>query len=283
MTAGEIFPVSGEIVLNKDQAVSRMEAATSTPTEAASMPSLAQRLFSEWIGTAFLLAAVVGSGIMAAKLAGGNGAVALLCNTLPTGAIWVVLILIFGPVSGAYLNPAVSVAFALRPALPWRDAALYIPTQIVGGIVGVWAVHGMFGLPLWQFSAMARTGTGQWLAETVGTFGVILTIFGCVARAPSALPFAVGLYVTSASWFTASGSFANPAVTIARSLSDTFAGIAPAGVLVFIISQVAGMVLGVAVALWLWPKSANMKMCTAAWGYGRQLVTQSRNIATAQQ
>jgi glycerol uptake facilitator-like aquaporin len=253
MTTGEIFPASGDIVLNKDNAVSRMEAAAPTTTAAIAMPSLAQRLFSEWIGTAFLLAAVVGSGIMASRLAGGNGAVALLGDTMPTGAIWVVLILVFGPVSGAHLNPAVSVAFVLRGALPWRDAAFYIPAQVIGGIVGVWAVHGMFGLPLWQFSVMARTGAGQWLAETVGTFGLILTIFGCLARTPSAIPFAVGLYVTSASWFTASGSFANPAVTIARSLSDTFTGIAPAGVSAFIIAQFAGMLLAVAVAVWLWP------------------------------
>jgi glycerol uptake facilitator-like aquaporin len=253
MTTGEIFPASGDIVLNKDNAVSRMEAAAPTTTAAIAMPSLAQRLFSEWIGTAFLLAAVVGSGIMASRLAGGNGAVALLGDTMPTGAIWVVLILVFGPVSGAHLNPAVSVAFVLRGALPWRDAAFYIPAQVIGGIVGVWAVHGMFGLPLWQFSVMARTGAGQWLAEAVGTFGLILTIFGCLARTPSAISFAVGLYVTSASWFTASGSFANPAVTIARSLSDTFTGIAPAGVSAFIIAQFAGMLLAVAVAVWLWP------------------------------
>jgi glycerol uptake facilitator-like aquaporin len=253
MTPGEISPVSGEIVLNKDQAVSRVEAVTPMTTEAGSMPSLAQRLFSEWLGTAFLLAAVVGSGIMAAKLAGGNGVVALLCNTLATGAIWVVLILVFGSTSGAHFNPAVSLAFALRGALPWRDAALYIVAQLVGGTVGVWAAHGMFELPLWQFSGMARTGTGQRLAETIATFGLILTIFGCLARTPSAISFAVGLYVTSASWFTASGSFANPAVTIARSMSDTFAGIAPAGVLAFIIAQIAGMLLAVAVAVWLWP------------------------------
>jgi len=217
------------------------------------MPSLEQRLFAEWIGTAFLLAAVVGSSIMAVKLVGDNGAVAFLCNALAIGAIWVVLIFVFGPVSGAHLNPAVSVAFALRGALAWRDAAFYIPAQVIGGIAGVWAVHGMFGLPLWQFSIMARTGAGQWLAETVGTFGLILTIFGCLARTPSAIPFAVGLYVTSASWFTASGSFANPAVTIARSLSNTFTGIAPAGVSAFIIAQFAGMLVAVAVAVWLWP------------------------------
>ena len=220
------------------------------------MPSLAQRLFSEWLGTAFLLAAVVGSGIMAAKLAGDNGAVALLCNTLATGAILVVLISVFGPLSGAHFNPAVSLAFALRAALPWPDAALYIAVQVVGGIVGVWAAHLMFELPLWQFSATSRTGSGQWLAEAVATFGLVLTIFGCVARAPSAIPFAVGLYITSAYWFTASTSFANPAVTIARSLSDTFAGIAPAGVLAFILAQLVGMFVAVAVAVWLWPNAA---------------------------
>ena len=220
------------------------------------MPSLSQRLFSEWLGTAFLLAAVVGSGIMAAKLAGGNGAVALLCNTLATGAILVVLISVLGPLSGAHFNPAVSLAFALRAALPWPDAALYIAVQVVGGIVGVWAAHLMFELPLWQFSATSRTGSGQWLAEAVATFGLVLTIFGCVARAPSAIPFAVGLYITSAYWFTASTSFANPAVTIARSLSDTFAGIAPAGVLAFILAQLVGMFVAVAVAVWLWPNAA---------------------------
>src|SRR6516162_1139241 len=218
------------------------------------MPSLAQRLFSEWLGTAFLLAAVVGSGIMAAKLAGGNVAVALLCNTLATGAILVVLIAVFGPVSGAHFNPVVRLAFALRAALRWQDATLYIAAQVVGGIVGVWAAHLMFELPLWQFSMTSRTGTGQWLAEAVATFGLVSTICGCVARAPSAVPFAVGLYITSAYWFTASTSFANPAVTIARSLSDTFAGIAPAGVLAFIVAQFGGAIAAVAVASWLWEK-----------------------------
>jgi glycerol uptake facilitator-like aquaporin len=208
---------------------------------------------TSWLGTAFLLAAVVGSGIMAAKLAGGNGAVALLCNTLATGAILVVLIEIFGPLSGAHFNPAVSLAFALRAALPWHDAALYIAAQVVGGMVGVWAAHLMFELPVWQFSATTRTGIGQWFAEAVATFGLVLTIFGCVARAPSAAPIAVGLYITSAYWFTASTSFANPAVTIARSLSDTFAGIAPVGVLAFIVAQLVGMLVAVAVTEWLWP------------------------------
>ena len=220
------------------------------------MPSLAQRAFAEWLGTAFLLAAVVGSGIMAQKLAGGNGALALLCNTLPTGAILVVLILTFGPLSGAHFNPAVSLAFALRGELPWSTAALYIAAQVVGGIVGVWAAHLMFELPLWQFSVTVRTGPGQWLAEAVATFGLVLTIFGCVARTPAAVPYAVGLYITAAYWFTASTSFANPAVTIARSLSDTFAGIAPSGVLAFIAAQLGGMLTAVAVGAWLWPKAA---------------------------
>ena len=216
------------------------------------MPSLAQRVFSEWLGTAFLLAAVVGSGIMAQKLAGGNDALALLCNTLPTGAILAVLILMFGPLSGAHFNPAVSLAFALRGELPWTTAAIYIVAQVAGGIIGVWAAHLMFELPLWQFSITGRTGPGQWLAEAVATFGLLLTIFGCVARAPSAMPYAVGLYITSAYWFTASTSFANPAVTIARSLSDTFTGIAPSGVLAFIAAQLVGMLAAVAVGRWLW-------------------------------
>lgn len=216
------------------------------------MASLAQRGVAEGLGTAFLLAAVVGSGIMAAKLAGGNGALALLCNTLPTGAILTVLILTFGPVSGAHFNPAVSIAFTLRGELPMRTAAIYVGAQVIGGILGVWAAHLMFELPLWQISITARTGPGQWLAEAVATFGLLLTILGCNARTPSAVPYAVGLYITSAYWFTASTSFANPAVTIARSLSDTFAGIAPAGVLAFIGAQLLGMLAAVTLGRWLW-------------------------------
>jgi len=217
------------------------------------MPSLAQRAVSEGLGTAFLLAAVVGSGIMAAKLAGGNNAIALLCNTLPTGAILVVLILIFGPLSGAHFNPAVTLAFALRGGLPWSIAALYIVVQVLGGVAGVWVAHLMFELPVWQFSTSARIGSGQWLAEAVATFGLLLTIFGCIARKPEAT-YAVGLYITSAYWFTSSTSFANPAVTIARSLSDSFAGIAPAGVAAFIIAQLAGMLAAVVLGPWLWRK-----------------------------
>ncbi len=216
------------------------------------MASLPRRACAEALGTAFLLAAVVGSGIMAQKLAGGNGALALLCNTLPTGAILTVLILIFGPMSGAHLNPAVSAAFALRGELPWRVAALYVACQLVGGIVGTLAAHLMFELPLWQLSATVRTGHGQWFAEAVATFGLILTIFGCLSCSQAAVPYAVGLYITSAYWFTASTSFANPAVTIARSLSDTFAGIAPAGVMAFVVAQLAGMLAAVIVSRWLW-------------------------------
>jgi len=220
------------------------------------MPSLGQRLAAEWLGTAFLLAAVVGSGIMAQKLAGGNAALALLCNTIPTGAILVVLILIFGPLSGAHFNPAVTLAFAARGELPWVIAALYIAVQMAGGVAGVWAAHLMFELPLWQSSLTVRTGAGQWFAEGVATFGLLLTIFGCVAHAPSAVPYAVGLYITSAYWFTASTSFANPAVTLARSLSDTFAGIAPAGVLAFIAAQLLGAALAVPLSGWLWRREA---------------------------
>jgi glycerol uptake facilitator-like aquaporin len=209
------------------------------------MPSLAQRGVAECLGTAFLLAGVVGSGIMAAKLAGGNGALALLCNTLATGAILTVLILTFGPVSGAHFNPAVSIALALRRELPASVAALYIAAQIAGGIVGVLAAHLMFELPLWQVSVNVRTGPGQWFAEAVATFGLLLAILGTRSA------YAVGLNITAAYWFTASTSFANPAVTIARALSDTYAGIAPAGVLAFIAAQIAGALAAVALARWL--------------------------------
>lgn len=219
------------------------------------MPSLGRRLFSEWLGTAFLLAAVVGSGIMAQKLAGGNAAIALLGNTIPTGAILVVLILIFGPLSGAHFNPAVTLAFASRGELSWRIAAAYILAQIAGAIAGVWIAHMMFELPVWQISMTQRTGAGQWLAEGVATFGLLLTIFGCAARTPAAIPYAVGLYITSAYWFTASTSFANPAVTIARSFSDTFAGIAPSGVIAFIAAQLGGVVIAAITSRWLWPQS----------------------------
>jgi glycerol uptake facilitator-like aquaporin len=220
------------------------------------MPSLGRRLVAEWLGTALLLAAVVGSGIMAQKLAGGNVALALLCNTIPTGAILVVLILVFAPLSGAHFNPAVTLAFSCRGELAWVTAGLYIVAQIAGGIAGVWVAHLMFELPLWQLSLTQRTGAGQWFAEGVATFGLLLTIFGCAARTPGAIPYAVGLYITSAYWFTASTSFANPAVTIARSLSDSFAGIAPGGVLPFIAAQLLGAALALLLSGWLWRPQA---------------------------
>ena len=213
-----------------------------------------KRIVAECLGTAFLLAEVVGSGIMAAKLAGGNGALALLCNTLPTGAILTVLILTFSPISGAHFNPAVSIAMALRRELPVRVAVAYIAAQIVGAIAGVLTAHAMFELPLWQLSATIRAGEGQWFAESVATFGLLLTIFGCAARTPAAIPYAVGLYIMAAYWFTASTSFANPAVTIARSLSDTFAGIAPGGVIPFIGAQIAGALGATVLARWLFEK-----------------------------
>jgi glycerol uptake facilitator-like aquaporin len=217
------------------------------------MPSLGQRLLAEWFGTAFLLAAVVGSGIMAQRLAGGNGALALLCNTLPTGAILAVLILVFGPLSGAHFNPAVSLACAVRGELSWRTVGLYIGAQLLGAVAGVWAAHLMFELPIWQLSATVRTGPAQWLAEAVATFGLLLTIFGTAARTPAAVPYAVGLYITAAYWFTASTSFANPAVTLARALSDTFAGIAPSGVPGFVLAQLLGAAVALVLARWLWP------------------------------
>src|SRR5262249_6891492 len=163
-----------------------------------------RRVASEFLGTAFLLATVIGSGIMAQRLSGGNDALALLCNTLPTGAILTVLILIFGPLSGAHFNPAVSVAFALRRDIPWPVAGRYLLAQIGGAIVGVWAAHLMFEMPMLQFSTHIRTGAGQWLAEAIATFGLLLTILGCIARASGAVAYAVGLYITAAYWFTAS-------------------------------------------------------------------------------
>lgn len=216
--------------------------------------SLTRRLAAEGLGTAFLLATVIGSGIMGERLAGGNDALALLGNTLPTGAILVVLIVIFGPLSGAHFNPAVSVAFALRGELARADAVAYVVVQAVAALIGVWIAHLMFDLPMLQVSEKMRSGPGQWLAEFVATFGLLLTIFGCVARAPHATPVAVGLYITAAYWFTASTSFANPAVTLVRAWSNTFAGIAPAGVAFFVLAQLAGMAAATILAAWLWNK-----------------------------
>jgi len=214
--------------------------------------TLARRLAAEALGTAFLLAAVIGSGIMASRLADGNGALALLCNTIPTGAILVVLIAIFQPVSGAHFNPAVTLALAACNKHPWKDAAPYIAAQIAGAVLGAWAAHLMFELPVLQFGSTVRAGTGQWLAEAVATFGLLLAIFGCLARSPAMVPAVVGLYITAAYWFTASTSFANPAVTIARALSDSFAGIAPENVAAFIAAQLFGALLATLCAGWLW-------------------------------
>jgi glycerol uptake facilitator-like aquaporin len=217
------------------------------------MPVLSRQIGAEFLGTALLLATVVGSGIMAQRLAGGNVALALLGNTLPTGAILVVLILVFGPVSGAHFNPAVSLAMAIREETPWEVVPAYFAAQIIGAVVGVWAAHLMFDLPVWQLSTTVRTGPGQWLAEGIAAFGLLLTIFGCSANERGATAYAVGLYITAAYWFTASTSFANPAVTLARSLSDTFAGIAPSGVLAFIVAQIVGALAAVLLARWFWP------------------------------
>ncbi len=218
---------------------------------------LSRRLLAEAVGSALLLATVVGSGIMGAKLAGGNVALALLGNTLATGAILVVLILIFGPLSGAHFNPVVTLAAAWRGAFARHEILSYVAAQLAGAMAGVWLAHLMFDLPVWQVSSTVRSGRGQWIAEAVATLGLLLTIFGCVARAASAVPYAVGLYITAAYWFTASTSFANPAVTIARSLSDSFAGIAPASAPGFIAAQMAGLVLGVALAGVFWPPAAS--------------------------
>jgi glycerol uptake facilitator-like aquaporin len=166
------------------------------------MSSVAHRVVLETLGTAFLLATVIGSGIMAQRLSGGNDALALLCNTLPTGAILTVLILILGPVSGAHFNPAVSLAFWFDGGISWPMVGIYLLAQLCGAVVGVWAAHLMFELPVWQYSTHIRTGTGQWLAEAVATFGLLLTIFGCISGAPSAVAYAVGLYITAAYWFT---------------------------------------------------------------------------------
>jgi glycerol uptake facilitator-like aquaporin len=211
---------------------------------------LSRPLAAEALGTGLLVATVVGSGIMAAKLAGGNMAIALLGNTIPTGAILVVLNTILGPVSGAHFNPAVSLVMAMRGDLTWRELGPYVVAQIVGGCLGTLVAHAMFDLPLFQLSATARTGAAQWFAEFVAAFGLIGTILGGMRYAPAGVPMLVGLYITAAYWFTASTSFANPAVTIARSLSDTFAGIDPAHAGGFIVAQVLGAMAGL--VLWRW-------------------------------
>jgi glycerol uptake facilitator-like aquaporin len=197
-----------------------------------------RRLIAEALGTLLLLVAVVGSGIMAERLADGNIAVALLANALATGAALVVLISVFGPLSGAHFNPAVTLYFVLRRDTSWRTAALYMPVQILAAIAGVWLAHAMFALPILEVSSHLRDGPAQWLAEFVATAGLLLTIAGGMRFAPLSMPMLVALYITGAYWFTASTSFANPAVTIARSLTDSFAGIAPSSAPGFILAQI---------------------------------------------
>lgn len=214
-------------------------------------PPLARRLAAEGLGAFFLFVTVVGSGIMAEWLAGGNVAVALLANTMATGAILFVLITMLGPISGAHMNPAVSLVAAWRRELPWLDAAAYIAAQLAFGIAGVWAAHAMFDLSILQLSTKARTGPGQWLGEAVATFGLVFTILGTVRHRREWVAPAVALYITAAYWFTSSTSFANPAITVARSLTDSFTGIAPSDVPNFIVSQLIGAGLAALIARWL--------------------------------
>ena len=212
--------------------------------------SLTKRVAAECLGTGLLVVTVVGSGIMGEKLAGGNVALALLGNTLPTGAILVVLILALGPISGAHFNPAVSLVMGLRKEHPWREFLPYAGAQIVGGCVGTLIAHAMFELPLFELAVKVRTGPAQWFAEFVATFGLIVTILAVSRFKSEAIPVAVGLYITAAYWFTASTSFANPAVTIARALTDSFAGIAPGDVPMFIVAQLLGALAGLGVMRW---------------------------------
>jgi glycerol uptake facilitator-like aquaporin len=215
--------------------------------------NLRARLTAEFVGSAFLVAAVVGSGIMGERLASGNVAIALLANTIATGAVLVALILTFGPISGAHLNPAVTVADAIEHGIAWPDALAYIAVQCAGGVAGAILAHLMFGLRWYSFSTHSRRGWSLVLSEFVATFGLLSVIWGCSRLRSRAVPFAVASYITAAYWFTASTSFANPAVTIARSLSDTFAGIRPSDVPLFIVAQVAGALTATLLFRWLVP------------------------------
>jgi glycerol uptake facilitator-like aquaporin len=205
-------------------------------------PSLVHAASCEFVATGLLLIGVVGSGIMAQRLCAGNVGLALLANAIATGGALVALILAFGPQSGAHMNPVVTLAAALTNGLRWRFAAAYLPAQIAGAVAGVWIAHVMFELPILQFSQHVRTGIGQWVAEVVATFGLLVTIWGCRAYRAPVTAFAVAAYITGAYWFTASTSFANPAVTVARALTDTFAGIRPADAPGFILAQLIGLV-----------------------------------------
>jgi glycerol uptake facilitator-like aquaporin len=223
---------------------------TSTPPE---VPPLGRRLAAEGVGSFFLFACVIGSGIMAERLAGGNVAVALLANAIATGAILFVLIAMLGPISGAHMNPAVSLVAASRRELSPTDAGAYIAAQIAFGILGAWAAHLMFDLPILHWSTKVRSGLGQFAGEAIATFGLILTILGTVKHRREWVPASVALYITAAYWFTSSTSFANPAITLARSLTDTFAGIAPRDVPMFIGAQLTGAALGALTSRWLFP------------------------------
>ncbi len=216
-----------------------------------SLTGLPRRLASEFVGSVLLLATVVGSGIMAEQLAGGNIAVALLGNTIATGAMLVVLITMLGPISGAHFNPAVSLVFMLKRQISARDTGLYLVAQLGGAILGVLLANAMFDLPVLQASEKLRTGTGQWISEVVATFGLVLTILATIKARESAVAVSVGLYITAAYWFTASTSFANPSVTIARTFSNTFAGISPADAPAFIAAQIAGALLAMVICSWL--------------------------------
>lgn len=213
--------------------------------------SLTRRLTAEWLGTLFLLATVIGSGIMADRLSGGNVAIALLGNTIPTGAILVVLITMFGPISGAHFNPAVTLCFAIRREIDPKEAIFYVISQVFGGIIGVLVAHLMFDHPIFDTSTTIRTGLGQWSGEFVATFGLVGTILACLKARPQAIPMAVGLYITAAYWFTSSTSFANPAVTIARGFSDTFAGIAPSNIAAFFAVQIIAAIFATVFFGWL--------------------------------
>jgi glycerol uptake facilitator-like aquaporin len=220
-------------------------------------PTLPRRLAAEGLGAFFLFATVIGSGIMAENLSRGNEAVALLANTAATGAMLYVLIAMLGPISGAHMNPAVSLVAALRRELGWRDAGLYALVQLGFGILGAWAAHLMYELPALQLSVKARTGLGQWTGEAVATFGLVIVILGTVRHRPQSVPASVALYIVAAYWFTSSTSFANPAITVARSLSDSFAGIAPADVAPFVATQLIGALAAAAVACLLFAPAAS--------------------------
>jgi glycerol uptake facilitator-like aquaporin len=216
-------------------------------------PSLSRRCVAEFVGTAFLVATVIGSGVMAERLSNGNVALALLANTIATGAALVALIFAFGGISGAHFNPAVSIVDAFEGGLAWGQTPHYIIGQVLGGIMGAVVAHLMFGLPFVSLSGHVRSGTSQVFSEFVATFGLVSVIWGCSRLRPNAVPFAVGAYITAAYWFTASTSFANPAVTIARCLSDTFAGIRPIDVLPFLVAQFLGGFAATLLFRWLLP------------------------------